>query len=96
LQDNDGRTPLHWAAIKGRVNVIDEILSTSLESAEVITKHGETVLHLGVKNNQYEAVKYLTEMLNITKLIDKPDNDGNTVLHLATAGKLSTVRPFAF
>lgn len=91
LQDNDGRTPLHWAAIKGRVNVIDEILSTSLESAEVITKHGETVLHLGVKNNQYEAVKYLTEMLNITKLIDKPDNDGNTVLHLATAGKLSTM-----
>ncbi|CAK7353236.1 unnamed protein product [Dovyalis caffra] len=91
LQDNDGRTPLHWAAIKGRVNIIDEILSTSLESAELITKHGETVLHLGVKNNQYEAVKYLTEMLNITKLVDKPDNDGNTVLHLATAGKLSTM-----
>lgn len=90
LQDNDGRTPLHWAAIKGRVNVIDEILSTSLESAEVITKHGETVLHLGVKNNQYEAVKYLTEMLNISKLVDRPDNDGNTALHLATAGKLST------
>lgn len=78
------------------MNVIDEILSTSLESAEVITKHGETVLHLGVKNNQYEAVKYLTEMLNITKLVDKPDTDGNTALHLATAGKLSTVRPFAF
>ncbi|KAF9662251.1 hypothetical protein SADUNF_Sadunf18G0033700 [Salix dunnii] len=91
LEDNDGRTPLHWAAIKGRVNVIDEILSTSLESAEVITKHGETVLHLGVKNNQYEAVKYLSEMLNITKLVDKPDNDGNTVLHLATAGKLGTM-----
>jgi ankyrin repeat protein len=49
-----------------------------------------------VKNNQYEAVKYLTEMLNITKLVDKPDTDGNTALHLATAGKLSTVRPFAF
>ncbi|KAB5514040.1 hypothetical protein DKX38_027946 [Salix brachista] len=91
LEDNDGRTPLHWAAIKGRVNVIDEILSTSLESAEVITKNGETVLHLGVKNNQYEAVKYLAEMLNITKLVDRPDNDGNTVLHLATAGKLSTM-----
>lgn len=94
LQDNEGRTPLHWAAVKGRVNIIDEILSISIESAEMITKHGETVLHLAVKNNQYEAVRYLVENLNITKLVNLPDNDGNTVLHIATAGKLTTVRPF--
>ena len=94
LQDNEGRTPLHWAAIKGRVNIIDEILSMSLESAEMITKHGETVLHLAVKNNQYEVVRYLVDNLNITKLVNFPDNDGNTVLHIATAGKLTTVRPF--
>lgn len=91
LQDNDGRTPLHWAAIKGRVSIIDEILSVSLESAEMITKNRETVLHLSVKNNQFDAVKYLMETLNITKLINRPDSDGNTALHLATAGKLSTV-----
>ncbi|KAJ0030237.1 hypothetical protein Pint_12831 [Pistacia integerrima] len=91
LQDNEGRTPLHLAAIKGRINIIDEILSTSLESAEMRTISGETVLHLGVKNNQYEAVKFLMETLNITKLVNMPDNDGNTILHLATAGKLSTM-----
>ncbi|XP_057959769.1 ankyrin repeat-containing protein At5g02620-like [Malania oleifera] len=91
LQDNGGRTPLHCAAIKGRVNIIDEILSMSLESAEMTTKRGETVLHLGVKNNQYEAVKYLMETLDITNLINLPDNDGNTILHLATAGKLNTM-----
>ncbi|KAJ8751153.1 hypothetical protein K2173_016334 [Erythroxylum novogranatense] len=91
LQDNYGRTPLHSAAIKGRVNILDELLSVSLEPAEMLTTHGETVLHLGVKHNQFDAIKYLVEKLNITKLIDKPDNDGNTVLHLATAGKLSTM-----
>lgn len=91
LPDNEGRTPLHWAAIKGRINIIDEILSVSFDCAEMRTSHGETVLHLGVKNNQFDAVKYLMETLNVTKLLNMPDNDGNTILHLATAGKLSTV-----
>ncbi|XVE71030.1 hypothetical protein DITRI_Ditri10aG0117200 [Diplodiscus trichospermus] len=91
LQDNEGWTPLHWAATKGRVNIVDEILSMSLESAEMITKHGETVLHLAVKNNQYEVVRYLVDNLNITKLVNLPDNDGNTVLHIATAGKLTVM-----
>lgn len=77
--------------MKGRVNIIDEILSVSLQSAEMRTEHGETVLHLAVKNNQYEAVKYLTETLNISQLLNTPDSDGNTILHLATAGKLTTV-----
>ncbi|XP_042518210.1 ankyrin repeat-containing protein At5g02620-like [Macadamia integrifolia] len=91
LQDNDGKTPLHSAAIKGRVNIIDEILSTTLDSAEMVTQQGETVLHLAVKNNQYEAVRYLIDTLNITNLLNMPDKDGNTILHLASAGKLTTM-----
>lgn len=91
VQDKEGRTPLHCAAIKGRINIIDEILSLSLDLFEATTNNGETVLHLAVKNNQYEVVKYLTESLNITKLLNMQENDGNTVLHLATAGKLTVV-----
>ncbi|KAF5181348.1 Ankyrin repeat-containing protein [Thalictrum thalictroides] len=94
LQDHEGRTPLHWAAIKGRINILDEIISTSLESVEMVTKMGETVLHLGVKNNQYEAIKYLIETLNVTNLLDIPDINGNTILHLATASKLTTMVTF--
>lgn len=91
-KDEDGRTPLHWAVVRGRVNVIDEIISTSRDSLQVLTKQGESVLHLGVKYNQYEAVKYLVESLDVSDIIDLPDQSGNTVLHLATAAKLSTVR----
>ncbi|RZC90529.1 hypothetical protein C5167_029661 [Papaver somniferum] len=91
LQDNEGRTPLHLCAIKGRVNIIDEIISKSLQSAEMITKSGETVLHLAVKNNQFDAIKYLVETLNITNMVNLPDNDGNTVLHIASAAKLTTM-----
>lgn len=92
LQDSQGRTPLHHAVAKGRINVIDEILTTNLESSEMKTFNDETILHLAVRYNQYEVVKYLTERLNISELLNIQDCDGNTVLHLATAGKLTHVR----
>ncbi|XP_071721925.1 uncharacterized protein [Rutidosis leptorrhynchoides] len=91
VQDNDGRTPLHWAASKGRVNIIDEILSVGLEPGEMVSEFGESVLHVAVKNNQYEAVRYMTEKINVTKLLNLQDKDGNTILHLATAFKLTTM-----
>ncbi|KAL8537211.1 hypothetical protein ACS0TY_012405 [Phlomoides rotata] len=91
IQDVEGRIPLHCAAVKGRINIIDEILSNSLEFFETTTYNGETILHLAVKNNQYEVVKYLTESLNTGKILNMQDNDGNTILHLATAGKLTAM-----
>ncbi|XP_075522502.1 uncharacterized protein LOC142555496 [Primulina tabacum] len=91
VQDIQGRTPLHWAVIRGRMNVIHEILSFNLEYTEMTTHSGESILHLGVKNNQYEVVKYLTETLSMSRLLNLPDSDGNTVLHLATAGKLTAM-----
>ncbi|KAJ9153375.1 hypothetical protein P3X46_026820 [Hevea brasiliensis] len=87
LKDANDRKPLHWAAIRGRINVIEEILLVNLEGAQMTTKQGETV-HLAEKNNQYEAVKFLTEAIHITDLLNKPDNSGNTILHLAVTGKL--------
>ncbi|XP_055820546.1 ankyrin repeat-containing protein At5g02620-like [Solanum dulcamara] len=91
LQDNEGRTPLHSAVIKGRVNIIAEILSVTLESAEMITKHGETILHLAVKNNHFEVLKFLMESLDVSNLMNVQDTDGNTILHLATVRKLTTM-----
>ncbi|KAG9154479.1 hypothetical protein Leryth_020505 [Lithospermum erythrorhizon] len=94
LTDDDGRTPLHWAAIKGRINIIAEILSLNLEPAEMITCNDETIIHLAVKNNQFEVVRYLMDTINTSKLLNLPDNNGNTILHLATAAKLSNMVVF--
>ncbi|XP_077218623.1 uncharacterized protein LOC143852869 [Tasmannia lanceolata] len=88
LGDNEGRTPLHSAAAKGQVSILKEILSISLEPVWMLTKEVETVLHLSVRNNQYEAVLFLVETVDIRGLINLPDNNGDTVLHLATAAKL--------
>ncbi|KAL6006146.1 hypothetical protein ACLOJK_040192 [Asimina triloba] len=88
-RDSEGRMPLHLAAIGGRVSVLNAIISTDLRLPWMLTKRRETVLHLSVKNDQYEAVRYLVEKLDITNLVNFPDDDGNTILHLAAAGKLT-------
>ncbi|PWA62912.1 ankyrin repeat family protein [Artemisia annua] len=91
LRDRNGWTPLHWASMKGRVGIIGEIISISLESVEMVTNLRETVLHLAVKYNQFDGLKYLIDTLNIQELVNVQDNNGNTVLHIATAGKLTTM-----
>lgn len=91
-KDNEGRTPLHQAAIRGHVKIIDEILSSGLDLAQMLTRRGETVLHLSVRNNQFHTVKCLVDKLDVTRLVNLPDNDGNSVLHLAIAAKLPHVR----
>ncbi|XP_051151545.1 ankyrin repeat-containing protein At5g02620-like [Andrographis paniculata] len=89
--DDEGHTPLHSAAGRGRINIIDEILSINLKSSEITTHKGQSILHLAVKYNQFEVVRYLTQALDTTSLLNVHDNDGNTVLHLATAGKLTAM-----
>ncbi|KAK1321229.1 hypothetical protein QJS10_CPA03g00246 [Acorus calamus] len=88
MKDQEGRTPLHSAAVRGRLAILDETLSADMDSAQVRTSRCENILHLGVKNNQYQAVRHLVEKFNVTELLNLADDNGNTVLHLATAAKL--------
>ncbi|XP_049386528.1 ankyrin repeat-containing protein BDA1-like [Solanum stenotomum] len=90
LKGKDRRIPLHYAVIKGRKHVIKELLVASPNSAAEVTAHGETCLHLAVKNHQFEAFKLLLENLkefNKYGLLNNKDIQGNTVLHLATSTK---------
>ncbi|XP_058072526.1 ankyrin repeat-containing protein ITN1-like isoform X1 [Magnolia sinica] len=87
MRDGAGRIPLHSAAINGHIQILNKILSANPDSIATLTKHGETVIHLSIKANQYETVKYLAENIDVADFLNLPDDDGNTILHIAASRK---------
>ncbi|GKV45957.1 hypothetical protein SLEP1_g52981 [Rubroshorea leprosula] len=91
LKDKAGRTPLHHAATKGRIHIIEELLlkCPHQKAMEQVTPNGETVLHLAVKNSQFEAFKVLFEasekLEDHEERVNAKDEEGKTVLEIANA-----------
>ncbi|XP_057865020.2 ankyrin repeat-containing protein At2g01680-like [Cryptomeria japonica] len=91
MLDGSGRSALHIAAMKGQLSVVHEILSFRPDSADMLSTAGETFLHSAVEANQIEVVKHVVDLLDTSKLIRTKDNEGNTVLHVATRKKLKQI-----
>ncbi|XP_011017893.1 PREDICTED: ankyrin repeat-containing protein At2g01680-like isoform X2 [Populus euphratica] len=91
IEDKDGNIPLHTAAIRGRREILSQLFTTV--SANELTSSRETVLHLAVKHNRYEALELLIQLANQyqigNELFNAVDAGGNTIFHLACAGKKS-------
>ncbi|KAJ0052794.1 hypothetical protein Pint_00072 [Pistacia integerrima] len=87
LKGTHGRTCIHHAAINGRVEIIDKLLTSCGDSVRDLTSLGETALHLALKNYKLEVftnlVKWLEKLGLEKELVNWSDRDGNTVLHLA-------------
>ncbi|KAF7833614.1 ankyrin repeat-containing protein BDA1-like [Senna tora] len=92
LKDMFGLNPLHHAAIRGRVSIIQELVSCCPISAKQVTAQGETVLHLAVKNCQFEAFRVLVKFFEDDdddggEVMSSRDKDGRTILEIAMATK---------
>ncbi|RWR90185.1 ankyrin repeat-containing protein BDA1-like protein [Cinnamomum micranthum f. kanehirae] len=94
VRDGDGRTPLHSAAIKGRLTVMQKFLQAKPEAGLVKTDQGETILHLSVKHNHYELVRWVLEWADDDyEFVNMKNDDGNTALHIsATKRQIQTVQ----
>ncbi|KAA8540374.1 hypothetical protein F0562_024707 [Nyssa sinensis] len=84
--DNNGHTPLHLAAMNGNAAILKEFISIAPSSFHLLTKEGETVFHLIVRFNRYDAFICLAQVFKDTDLLHQPDQYGNTILHLAVTG----------
>eukprot|EP01018_Ginkgo_biloba_P038733 Gb_38613 [translate_table: standard] len=91
--DNEGRSALHISAMKGHMGIVQEIMLHSPDCLELITDDGKTALHLAIENDKEEVVDHMLSTQHISQfIIDKPDDEGNTALHLATMKTLPVVR----
>ncbi|KAK4364301.1 hypothetical protein RND71_015659 [Anisodus tanguticus] len=85
----DERVALHYAAINGSVDIIDELVTVSSDSLKEVTYFGETALHLAVKYFKLEALKRLLiwlEHVGMIEMVNKGDKEG-TLLHYAVSRK---------
>lgn len=87
LGGREGITPLHLAVLGGWVDVISEMLANCEGCIEDVTVQKETVLHLAVRNFQLESLQILldwTSQMNKEEILNRKDEHGNTILHLAS------------
>ncbi|KAL7214551.1 hypothetical protein ACSBR1_026875 [Camellia fascicularis] len=90
VRDNNSRTPLHVAALKGREEVVRTLVMACPESLKRMTSLQETALHLALKQKQYAAFEVLMKEIEKHKqeeLLNWKDHEGNTLLHIATSHK---------
>ncbi|PWA88981.1 ankyrin repeat-containing domain, PGG domain protein [Artemisia annua] len=85
-RDRDGRNPLHLAAIKGRYEAVKALVQARPHVARAMVQQ-DTILHLCVKHNQLEILKFLVENMGDHEFVNTKDGEGNTILHLAIADK---------
>ena len=89
--DNNGYTPLHFAAINGNLTILEEFASLVPFSFQIPSKHGENVFHLTMERNKLDAFKYVDGVLECTDLFDQTNKSGKTVHHLAERSRFSQV-----
>ncbi|KAG9448734.1 hypothetical protein H6P81_008699 [Aristolochia fimbriata] len=93
-QDHQGMTPLHVAAKKGQVEVLREQVGAKPIAAWIFTDQGETALHLCVRYGHLEALKMLVQSANDEALENWKDDEGNAILHIATAKRHTEIVDF--
>ncbi|PHU18431.1 hypothetical protein BC332_14126 [Capsicum chinense] len=83
--ENDWTTAIHIAACEGDVNMIKKLLNCCPDCSDMLNSNNQNALHVAILKNQEKVVRVLLGSDNCDSLVDEPDSNGNTPLHLLAA-----------
>ncbi|KAK1262275.1 hypothetical protein QJS04_geneDACA008722 [Acorus gramineus] len=84
VKDNDGLTPFMVAIQAGSFRTACKILDHCSDVGELRDACGRNALHIAFKCHRSETLRALLKRPELVGLVNAPDNDGNTPLHVAT------------
>ncbi|KAL4289758.1 hypothetical protein GQ457_14G023190 [Hibiscus cannabinus] len=95
VKGKKGYTPFHLAVMMGNNAVLTKILDDCSECIHDVTNRKDTALHLVARGKKLKTFKVLTLSLwstesstvQIKKLLNSKNRDGDTVLHIAASEK---------
>ncbi|PIA29082.1 hypothetical protein AQUCO_06300041v1 [Aquilegia coerulea] len=82
VHGENGWTALHYAAYKGDVSAVEDIMQVCPKCAELVDNVGQNFLHLAAKHQHIEVVKHVLGNI-ATSILNAKNNYGNTPLHIA-------------
>uniref|UniRef100_A0A0E0R7R4 PGG domain-containing protein n=1 Tax=Oryza rufipogon TaxID=4529 RepID=A0A0E0R7R4_ORYRU len=85
MQDNQGLSPLHAAALMGHAAAVRLLMQFSPASADVRDKHGRSFLHVAAMKGHASIISHAAKNRMLEHHLNAQDRDGNTPLHLAVA-----------
>ncbi|KAK8502126.1 hypothetical protein V6N13_038632 [Hibiscus sabdariffa] len=93
VKGREGLTPLHHVVRTGNIDLLIKFLEVCPEAIEDVTVRDETVFHLAVRNDMFEAFQVLVGWVIRSRheaaqrwekeLLSWADIEGSTVLHIA-------------
>ncbi|KAL4273872.1 hypothetical protein GQ457_13G002580 [Hibiscus cannabinus] len=91
IKDDKKKIPLHLAAENGQVSLLNALLESCWDTVEILDEHQRNILHLAAMNGNVDVVQYILTLVEMEDLVNSPDADGNTPLHLAATNYHSDV-----
>jgi ankyrin repeat protein len=92
LQDNEGLSALHAAALMGNEPAVRLLLQFYPASAGIRDNHGRSFLHAAALRGHSSIVSQVIKNRTLENLLNQQDREGNTALHLAVeSGEYGTV-----
>lgn len=80
VSDHEAKTPAHWAAIAGRVAIVEQLAAEDILTLVQIDDRGETVLHYAAFFGHVDVVAFV---LSASVDFNAQDYDGISALHWA-------------